>query len=174
MFWSKHYIDVHSPWVCFDLLCEVVSDHFLSHQSMHMENNDISACLIIVVCKQDVLYWNSYILKTTLNIVTTTLPLSLLLFLDEICCLYVSFSVRPLSVLRGHSFFSSQPQRPMTSDFEGFLYQILSITLFSDLNSWERASISLSNVEFRRCHQQTAICFEINRDIMSSVSYLDF
>ena len=39
-----------------------------------------------------------------------------------------------LSVLRGHSFFSSTPQWPMTSDFEGFLYQILSITLFSYLN----------------------------------------
>ena len=35
------------------------------------------------------------------------------------------FSVRLLSVLRGHSFFH---QRPMTSDFEGFLSQILSIT----------------------------------------------
>ena len=31
--------------------------------------------------------------------------------------------------------FSSPPQRPMTSDFEGFLYQILSITLFSYLDS---------------------------------------
>ena len=30
------------------------------------------------------------------------------------------FSVRLLSVLRGHSGFSSGPQRPMTSDFEGF------------------------------------------------------
>ena len=30
------------------------------------------------------------------------------------------FSVRLLSVLRGHSFFSSPPQRPMTFDFEGF------------------------------------------------------
>ena len=30
------------------------------------------------------------------------------------------FSVRLLSVLRGHSFFLSQPQRPMTSDFKGF------------------------------------------------------
>ena len=39
------------------------------------------------------------------------------------------------------SFFSSPPQRPMTSDFERFLYQSLSITLFSYLNSWERASI---------------------------------
>ena len=38
------------------------------------------------------------------------------------------FSVRLLSVLSGHSVFSSPPQRPMTSDFEGFLYQILSIT----------------------------------------------
>ena len=48
------------------------------------------------------------------------------------------FSVRLLSVQRGHSFFSSPPQWPMT---KGFLYQILSITLFSYLNSWERASI---------------------------------
>ena len=54
------------------------------------------------------------------------------------CCF---FSVRLLSILRGHSVFSSLPQRPMTSYFEGFLYQILSITLFS--YSWERASISL-------------------------------
>ena len=45
------------------------------------------------------------------------------------------FSVRLLSVLRGHSIFSSSRQRPMTSDFGGFLYQILSITLFSCLNS---------------------------------------
>ena len=35
-----------------------------------------------------------------------------------------------LSVPRGHSVFSSPPQRPMTSDFKGFLSQILSITLF--------------------------------------------
>ena len=53
----------------------------------------------------------------------------------------IIFSVRIVSVLRGHSDFSSPPQRPMTSDFEGFLYQILSITSFSYLNSWERASI---------------------------------
>ena len=42
---------------------------------------------------------------------------------------------RLLSVLRGHSFFSSTQQQPMTSDFEGFLYQIFSITLFPYLNS---------------------------------------
>ena len=57
------------------------------------------------------------------------------------------FSVRHLSVLRGHSVFSSPPQQPMTSDFEGFLYQILSITSFSYFNSLERASISLFNGE---------------------------
>ena len=33
------------------------------------------------------------------------------------CCF---FSVWLLSVLRGHSVFSSPPQRPMTLDFEGF------------------------------------------------------
>ena len=41
------------------------------------------------------------------------------------CCQGHSFlvfflSIRLLSVLRGHSFFLSPPQRPMTSDFEGF------------------------------------------------------
>ena len=44
------------------------------------------------------------------------------------------FSVQLLSVLRDHSVFSSPPQQPMTSNFEGFLEQILSITLFSHLN----------------------------------------
>ena len=51
------------------------------------------------------------------------------------------------SVLRGHSVFSSPPQRPMTSNIQGFLYQIVSITLFSYLNSSERANISHFNVE---------------------------
>ena len=33
---------------------------------------------------------------------------------------FLFLSVRLLSVLRGHLFFSSPPQRPMTSDFERF------------------------------------------------------
>ena len=58
---------------------------------------------------------------------------------------FLFFSVRHLSDLRGHSGFFI----PATtaSDFEGFLYQIVSITLFSYLNSWERGIISLFNVE---------------------------
>ena len=36
------------------------------------------------------------------------------------CCFSFFFSIRLLSVLRGHSVFSSPPQRPMTSDFIGF------------------------------------------------------
>ena len=55
-------------------------------------------------------------------------------------------SVRLLLVLRGHSFFPSPPQWPMTSDFKGFLSQIVSITFLSSLYSSERASISLFNV----------------------------
>ena len=51
-----------------------------------------------------------------------------------------NFSVRLLLVLRGHSVFSSPPQQPMTSDFEEFLSQILSITFLSYHNSSERAS----------------------------------
>jgi len=49
------------------------------------------------------------------------------------CFCVCFFIVRLLSVLRGHSFFSPPPQRPMTSDVEGFQYQILSITLLSYL-----------------------------------------
>ena len=65
------------------------------------------------------------------------------------CCgriffFFLFLSVQLLSVMRDHSVFSSPPQRPMTSDFEGLIYQILSITSFSYLNSSERASISLS------------------------------
>jgi len=42
---------------------------------------------------------------------------------------YFSYlSIRLLSVLRGHLFFSSLPQLPMTSDFEGFSIPDLSIT----------------------------------------------
>ena len=37
---------------------------------------------------------------------------------EYLFCIF--FSVRLLSVLRGHSVFSSPPQRPMISDFEGF------------------------------------------------------
>ena len=52
------------------------------------------------------------------------------------------FGVRLLSVLRGHSVFSSPPQRPMTSDFEGFFYpRSYPLHLFSYHNSWGRASI---------------------------------
>ena len=52
----------------------------------------------------------------------------------------VFFSVRPLSVLRGHSVFSSPPQRPMTSEFEGFsIPDFIHYIYFSYLNSWERA-----------------------------------
>ena len=50
------------------------------------------------------------------------------------------FSVRLLPILRGHSVFSSSPQRPMTSDFEGFLIPDF---IHIHLNSSERASISL-------------------------------
>ena len=37
--------------------------------------------------------------------------------------------------IAGVSVFSSRPQRPMTSDFEGSIYKILSITLSSYFNS---------------------------------------
>ena len=56
------------------------------------------------------------------------------------CCCFCVFLVfdfcRFCVIIR---VFSSPPQRPVTSDFKGLLYQILSITLFPYLNSWKRA-----------------------------------
>ena len=60
---------------------------------------------------------------TTALEITITTSFSYTLYI-----LFYFFSVRLLSVLCGQSVFSSPPQRPMTSDFEAFLYQILSIT----------------------------------------------
>ena len=57
---------------------------------------------------------------------------------------WLFFSIRLLLHLRGHSFFSSPPQRPMTSDFKGFSIQdFIHYIFFSYLNSSERASISI-------------------------------
>ena len=41
-------------------------------------------------------------------------------YMGRSCCFLGGFNVRLLSVLHGHAVFSSPPQRPMTSDFEGF------------------------------------------------------
>ena len=49
--------------------------------------------------------------------------------------------LRLLSVLRGHSVFSSPPQRPMTPNSKDFYTRYYPLHLFSYLNSWERASI---------------------------------
>ena len=53
-----------------------------------------------------------------------------------------------------NSFFFIPRQRPMTSDFEGFLSQIWSITFLSYLYSWESARISLSmlSAKLLKCH----------------------
>ena len=68
-----------------------------------------------------------------------------MIWLSVCVCVFLAFDFcRFCVVIR---LCSSPPQRPMTSDFDGFLYQFLSITLYSNLNSWERASISLFNVE---------------------------
>ena len=60
--------------------------------------------------------------------------------LNSFCFCFLAFDF--LSVLRGHSIFSSLPQRPMTFDFEGFsIPDFIHYIYFSCLNSWERASI---------------------------------
>jgi len=65
-----------------------------------------------------------------------------------IIIIYIFFNIRLLSVMRGHSVFSSPPQRPMTSDFEGFsILDFIHCIYFPIINSWERVSIYLFNVQ---------------------------
>jgi len=61
--------------------------------------------------------------------------------------LNIYFSVRLLSVLRGHSSFSSPPQRPMTSDFEGFSIPYVIHYIYLPILILEKASISLLCVQ---------------------------
>ena len=73
-----------------------------------------------------------YYTDTTNNVISTEWVFFLFCFLAFNIC-------RFCVVIR---FFSSPPQRPMTSDFEGFFYlRFYPLHLFSYLNSWERASI---------------------------------
>ena len=65
-----------------------------------------------------VLQFDTYgIFTHTIKCMQTMEVLSFSFFVPQ---LLFYFSDRLLSVLRGHSFFSSPPQQPMTSDFEGF------------------------------------------------------
>ena len=54
-----------------------------------------------------------------------------IIFITKHFFLFLAFEFCLLCVV---IVFFTPPQRPMTSDFEGFLYQILSITLFYFLN----------------------------------------
>ena len=57
-------------------------------------------------------------------------------------CSYYFIFFSGLSVLCGHAVFSSSPQRPMTSDFEGFsITDFIHYIYFPIFNSWKRASI---------------------------------
>jgi len=62
--------------------------------------------------------------------------------------LVVVLSVRLLSVLHGHLVFSSPPQRPMTSDFEGFsIPDIIHYIYFPILILEKEPVFSLLNVQ---------------------------
>ena len=62
--------------------------------------------------------------------------------------IFVFFSVRFLSVLRGHSFFPIPATTANDLPLRRIFYpRFYSLHLFSYLNSWERASIFLFNVQ---------------------------
>ena len=73
-------------------------------------------------CEQ-IMYWSGNRWLSMIYITWFNRSRSILQFVSihfETKTYQLSFSVRLLSVLRGHSVLSSPPQRPMTSDFEGF------------------------------------------------------
>ena len=80
----------------------------------------------------------------------------------------LAFDFCPFCVLI--RFFSFASQLPMTLDFEGFLYQILSITLFSYLNSWEEPvfPFSITGTIFKRLWYDAVIDWGLNRDLPHS------
>ena len=68
--------------------------------------------------------------------------LSYIWTLGFVCSYLFIYFFGGLAVLRGHSVFSSSPQRTMTSDFEGFsIADFIHYIYFPIFNSWERASI---------------------------------
>ena len=70
------------------------------------------------------------------NLFSSCLTKNLYINIPFFIFLFFYFSVRLFSVLRGHSVFSSPPQRPMTSDFEGFSNpDFIHYIYFSYLNS---------------------------------------
>ena len=84
----------------------------------------------------------------------------------------VFLSVRLFSVLRGHSFFSSTPQRPMTSDFEGFSvsincrYQNVRKTL---TYLWKRLILNLNLRKTRLQKHQCSCVWNVDEMNMNSI-----
>jgi len=61
---------------------------------------------------------------------------------------FLKISVQLLSVLRGHSVFSSPPQRTMTSEFEGFsIPDFIHYIYFPILILYKEPVFSLLNVQ---------------------------
>ena len=69
-----------------------------------------------------------------------------LMFFVFFVCVFLAFDF--LSVLCGHSAFSSPPQRPMTSDFEGFsIPDVIHYIYFPILILEKEPVFSLLNVQ---------------------------
>ena len=70
------------------------------------------------------------------------------------------FRVRLLSVLRGHSVFSSPQQRPMTSDLPDFIHYIFfPIVILTFLNSTQTLVFWLIPIMFTlSCHVLLKLC----------------
>ena len=90
-----------------------IPSHIIGHWNMLTENAN-RVLVFVSVNLQMCLCWYLYISLTDESKLGYMV---IFFFLFHFC-----FSVRILSVLCGHSFFLSPPQRSMTSDFEGWIY----------------------------------------------------
>ena len=97
----------------------------------------------ILYSNSDFIYWkiNDTRHVHITHVLTAVMSIFLLFYFFKI-------SVRLLSVLRGHSVFSSPPQRPMTSDFEGFsIPHFIHYIYFPILTLEKEPVFSLLNVQ---------------------------
>ena len=116
--------------------CRLKGAHYIHNWNMFKNQNDDIVCalfervlgIIWIYCgpnyishKKHCTHWlNIHLSHMRRNVQEYWYLSSFLIFL-------FFFSVRLLSVPRGHSVFSFPPQRPMTSDFR---FQIISISFF--------------------------------------------
>ena len=90
--------------------------------------------------------------------------------ISQIIDFFFNFNVRLLSVLRGHSVFSSPPQQPLTSDFEGFSIPDFIHYIYFPILILEQVLSNEGKVSCWRKQQEALMDLELTTDRHSSIT----